>query len=436
MCSIVRSPRSITSLPALDDQRVVQGVRSRVPTLSPVRTLATFVLAAAALASACHETGRPETDHERVVREQVKPGKDATPPPRAVARKAHGIWISRDELLRLPTRGAAWERMKATADGKLERPDIADMESKHDAQTLAIALVYARTGDSSYRRKAADAIASAVGTEQGGRTLELGRNLLSYVVAADLIDFRAYEPAREAEFRKWLRAVRHEPLGPRAGTLVRTAERSPSNWGGMAGASRVAVAAYLGDERDIARAAKVMKGWLGDRSAYPGIPWRQFGPEDFGKGFQFGGSENDLSWQADPSRPVGVNPKGVEKDGHSIDGALPDDMRRGGSFTWPPHYTQYPREALDGYVTLAELLYRQGYDVYAWDDKALLRATRFLFELGQEFPDESWWEPGVPAYWIINYRYGTSFPVGANELGRPIRWTDWTHSMKGARAAP
>jgi hypothetical protein len=162
---------------------------------------------------------------------------------------------------------------------------------------MALALVYARTGETSYRQKAADAISEAIGTEEGGRTLELGRNLLSYVIAA----------AAEAEFRRWLRSVRREPLGPDDVTLIRTTENSPSNWGGMAGASRVAVAAYLRDQEDLARQAAVMKGWLGDRSAYPGIPSTEFGPEDVGKGLRFGGSEDDLSWHADPSWPRGVD---------------------------------------------------------------------------------------------------------------------------------
>jgi hypothetical protein len=356
---------------------------------------------------------------------------EEAPPPRAVPRLSHEIWISEEDLLRLPTSGPAWERLKEAADDRSGSADIADKNSNHDVKTLARALVYARTGDPSYRRRAAAGVAEAIGTEKGGRTLELGRNLLSYVIAADVIDLRDYDPEEESEFRRWLRSVRHEPLGSEAvadQTLVGEAERSPSNWGGMAGASRAAVAVYLGDEEDLARQATVMKGWLGDRSAYPGIPSTEFRPGDDGRGLRFGGSEDDLSWHADPSKPRGVNPKGAEKEGHSIDGALPDDMRRGGEFTWPPEYTQYPREALTGYVALAEILYRQGYDVYEWEDQALLRAAEFLWRLEQEFPDQDWWEPGVPVYWIINYRYGTSFPVQGSEYGRNVGWTDWTHA--------
>jgi hypothetical protein len=360
-------------------------------------------------------------------------GPDEALPSDTVPRLSHEIWISEDELVHLPISGPAWERVKAGADNMSESADIANQDSNHDALTMARAIVYARTGDRSYREEVADEIGEAIDTEDGGRTLELGRNLLSYVIAADLIDLGEYDAEADAEFRRWLRSVRHEPLGSEAvegQTLVGTAERSPSNWGGMAGASRAAVAVYLGDEKDLARQATVMKGWLGDRSAYPGIPSTEFGREDVGRGLRFGGSDDDLSWHADPSEPRGVNPKGAEKEGHSIDGALPDDMRRGGSFRWPPRYTQYPREALSGYVALAEILFRQGYDVYAWEDQALLRAARFLYELEQEFPDRDWWEPGVPAYWIINYRYGTSFPVTGSGFGRNFGWTDWTHARR------
>jgi Alginate lyase len=396
-----------------------------------MRTLVAYWLVVTLLlASACSGANPEDGNLERLEREQARAAA-ALPPSPTLPRPAEGIWISGAELQRLPTSGPAWERLKEAADSGLRQRKIANQDSNHDVKTLAVALVYARTGEASYREKAADAISFAIGTEEGGNTLALGRNLLSYVIAADLIDFQAFDPVREAEFRDWLRSVRHEELGSEAladQTLIGTAERSASNWGGMAGASRVAVAAYLGDRKDIARAAKVMKGWLGDRSAYPGIPGPHYGPDDVGEGFHSGGSNEDLSWQADPSRPRGVNPKGSAKDGHSIDGALPDDMRRGGNFSWPPPYTQYPREALSGYVPLAELLYRQGYDVYSWEDRALLRATRFLFELEQEFPEEDWWEPDVPAYWIINYRYGTSFPVDGSGLGRNVEWTDWTHA--------
>lgn len=360
------------------------------------------------------------------------PPAPAPPPPKRDRAPEQGIWISRGQVKRLPMGGTAWERLKAAADGSLGKAEISDQNSDHDVRTLAVALVYARTGDDRYREKAAQAISDAVGTEQGGNILALGRNLLSYILAADLIDFRTYDPGREAQFRRWLEGVRREPLGSEAvseQTLVGSAERAPNNSGGMAAASRVAAAIYLRDESDLGRAAQVMKGWLGDGAAYPGIPSASFDSSDADRGYRFGGYNDDLSWQADPAHPVGVNPAGADKDGHSIDGALPDDMRRGGSFQWPPKYTQYPREALSAYVPLAEMLYRQGYDVYRWSNRALLRATRFLYALGQQFPDAGWWEPQVPVYWIIDYRYRAHLPVMSPVgIARNIGWTDWTHA--------
>lgn len=49
-------------------------------------------------------------------------------------------------------------------------------------------------------------------TEDGGRTLALGRNLVAYVIAADLIDLSTYNPTLDAEFRVKLRTLLTKPL--------------------------------------------------------------------------------------------------------------------------------------------------------------------------------------------------------------------------------
>jgi hypothetical protein len=317
-----------------------------------------------------------------------------------------GIWVSREELAGLPMSGPAWQQLKAAADGNLGTPNIADQESSHDVKTLAVALVYARTGTASYRAKATGAILSAIGTEAGGRTLALGRNLVAYVIAADLIDLKTYDAAGDQRFRAWLSAVRKSTLDGK--TLVSTHEERPNNWGTHAGASRVAVDMYLGDTADLARAAAVFKGWLGDRAAYAG--------------FKYG----DTSWQADSRKPVGVNPFGASKGGHSIDGALPDDMRRGCGFRWPPCQTGYAWEAMQGAVVQARLLSRAGYDAWNWQNKALLRATQFLYNLNQEVG--GWWVSGDDQWqpWIINTAYGAHFPaVLPAKPGKNMGWTDW-----------
>jgi hypothetical protein len=319
-----------------------------------------------------------------------------------------GIWLSPAEVQQLPTTGSAWKAVKAAADGSLGTARIADQDSSHDVKTLAVALVYARTGDERYRRKGADAVLAAVGTERGGRTLALGRNLLSYVVAADLVDLRTYDPAADSRFRTWLSAVRRATLDGRS--LVSTHEERPNNWGTMAGASRIAADAYLGDTTDLARAAAVFKGFLGDRSSYTG--------------FKYG----DLSWQPEALRPVGVAGTGAQKGGVSIDGVLPDDMRRGCSFRMPPCSTGYPWEALQGAVVQAELLTRQGYDAWQWQDRALLRATQFLAKLDTAYG--GWWASGDDAWqpWLVNHAYGTRFPAASpTRPGKLMGYTDWTH---------
>ena len=322
-----------------------------------------------------------------------------------------GIWLSLAEIAQLPTSGTAWTKLKSTADGSLGVPKISDQDSKHDVTTLAVALVYARTGDASYRKKAADGIMSAVGTEAGGRTLALGRNLVSYVVAADLVNLREYDAAKDGQFRGWLAAVRSETLDGK--TLISTHESRPNNWGTHAGASRIAADAYLGDVADLARAAAVFRGWLGERSAYAG--------------FKFG----SLDWQADPANPVGINVPGARRSNFAVDGALPEEMRRGCSLQFPPCKTGYPWGALAGATAQAELLYRQGYDAWSWGGWALLRAVEFLRILDAQYG--GWWASSDDSWqpWLVNFAYGTAYPAQVTgRAGKNMGWTDWTHARR------
>lgn len=169
------------------------------------------------------------------------------------------------------------------------------------------------------------------------------------------------------------------------------------------------VAVYLGDQAELERTAQVFKGWLGDRAAYAGF--------DYG----------DLSWQCDPSKPVGINSKGCMKEGHPIDGVIPDDQRRAGGFTWPPPKENYVWEGLQGALVQAVILYRAGYDVWNWQDQALLRAVIWLHEQA-DYPaqGDDTWQPH-----IINYYYGTSFPAPVpSNPGKNMGWTDWTHGER------
>ncbi len=323
---------------------------------------------------------------------------------------ADALLFAREELMSLPVEGQAWRFVQTAALAPLAKPRIADPNDLADVNTLAKALVGVRTGNARLLHEARRGIMMAIGTEKGGEVIGLARNLAPYVIAADVIGLDGDDDVR---FRAWLRTLRREKLGGR--TLATCHEDRPNNWGTMAGASRIAVAIYLDDQTEIDRAAEVFRGWLGDRAVY--------------SGFKFGGPEHDLSWQVDPLRPVGINPKSARKQGQSIDGALPEEMRRGGSFRWPPAETGYCWEALQGAFVQAELLHRRGRPVYGWEDQALRRSVEFLYRIGWPPDGDDEW-----LTWIINRRYGANYPL--NEQARPgkiMGWTSWLYGPQKRR---
>ena len=121
---------------------------------------------------------------------------------------------------------------------------------------------------------------------------------------------------------------------------------------------------------------------------------------------------------------MGINPRGSRREGHSIDGVLPDDQRRSGPFGGRRRTGDYVYGALQGALVQAVLLGNAGYDVWEWGDRALLRAFLWLHaEAGFSAQGDDGWEP-----WLINFHYGVRLP--APEPARPGKiagWTDWTH---------
>lgn len=325
------------------------------------------------------------------------------------AEEKPGVWISRSEVAALPMSGPAWENLLKSAQKAAGRPDLSDQDQMNNVLVLAKALVFARSGEERFRTEVRAQCLAAIGTERGGRTLALGREVAAYVIAADLVKL---EPDEDARFRDYLKQCLDEKLEKK--TLRSTHEQRPNNWGTHAGASRVAIAAYLDDRIELERAALVFRGWLGEREAYAD--------------FEYG---DDMSWHADLMRPLGINPRGAMRDGHLIDGIIPDDMRRGGSFQFPPKHTGYPWGALEGAIVIAEILHRRGYDSWNWGDKALLRAVQALHELHKAYPEEGWWANGDDVWmpWVINRACDSSFPTETPARpGKNMAWTDWTHS--------
>lgn len=320
------------------------------------------------------------------------------------------IWISSGTLANLPTSGPAWNNVLGAAQQNTNSPNISDQNDNTDAYVIAKALVFVRTGQMQYRNEVEAAISAAIGTESGSGILAVGRNLLPYVIAADLIDLQSVNSGLDNSFRQWLGSIRNvvfSGAGPSL-SLIECHETRPNNFGTHCGASRIAIALYLGDTADLQNAANVFKGWLGDRNAYAG--------------FNYG----DLDWQCNSAAPVGINPPGCTRNGHSIDGILADDQRRSGGFTWPPPQENYVWEALQGAVVQAELLTRAGYPAWQWQSQALLRAITWLHqEAGFQATGDDTWQP-----WLFNYAYGTNFPAPVpSNPGKAMGWTDWTHGQ-------
>lgn len=319
------------------------------------------------------------------------------PPTLPPVGTGNGIWLSEEEIRALPQAGAAWAATLAAANKTISTSELNNQDSDNNVITLAKGLVFARTGEAKYRDEVLTVLQHLINTGAGGRTLALGRELAAYVVAADLVGLE--QPMRAA-FESKLRELRTKKLGSgNAESLIVTHEKRPNNWGTMCGASRAAVAAYLGDRTDLDRTAQVFKGWLGDRTSYAN--------------FQFG----DLSWQPDPKNPVAVGLPGATGHGQSLDGALPEELRRANG------YNNYVWGALSGAVAQAWFLHRAGYPAFEWVSKAVLRAVKWPHDLGKTATgDDAWLIP------VINKVYGTNFPVTGNEPGKGMGWTQWTHA--------
>jgi hypothetical protein len=281
--------------------------------------------------------------------------------------------------------------------------------------------VYARTGDAALRAKARDAIMAVIPTFDQDLGPGLGplRQTAGWVLTADFVDL---EGSDEVAFRAFLERVLTEQTGTHARwyDVVTTHNDAANNWGGWAGAARIAAALYLG--RDPGDAANTARGFLGDRSSWA----------------EFSGQKDPLPpdvtpWACDPS-PGGFTPVNgpCTISGINLDGAVPADISRGSDgLTEPPSSTgiMYSHETLAGYLLQAELLDRNGYqDIYEVQSQALRRMADFISR--SQTAGGPGWNPGRVQYhvpWLLNRRYGTSYPTVPAEYGRAFGYTDWLY---------
>ena len=310
-----------------------------------------------------------------------------------------GVWIGADELGALTTVGPAWDAVAEAALEDWGDPDISDQNSTHDVHTLAGALYARRLDDPVVAERVIDALGDVQGT-YSDEILALSRNLLSYVVAADVIGYRT------ESFERWLETSLTRPGHSRAGirTLLESALRDPSNHGAHARASSIAAARYLGDDDLVGEIAGRFHDWLGRSS--DDFEWRE------------------LDWQADTGELRGINAPGSRLNGANVDGVLPEEQRRSGGFADPAPREPYAWEGMQGTIATAELLWRAGYDTWNWEDQALRRAMDWLYDVNRFPPegDDRW----IP--WIVNAHVSRDYPVTSpTEPGKNMGFTDWTH---------
>jgi len=347
---------------------------------------------------------------------------------------APGVWIGKDERMTRATSGAAWTEVLNDANASPGTANIADQDNKHDAYTLAAALVAVRTGQATYRTKAIRGIRDAMGTEfnSGTRWLAISRNLLAYVVAADILDLRADGNASSdgSVIHAWIRGWLTKDLPDNNSSTPRRFRpfASGSNADAQEGACYAAVAAYLGDDAALTRAWNAFRRYAGDPSA----------PDnehiDLAKGLEFG-------WAHSSSSPFAINPRGTTKVVPSgrpgagttqrIDGAIINDMRRGGYFQHPPGWTQYPWTGLMGFVPAAVILQRAGYPAFEVADRAVLRTHEYLWWLRNATGNVDWFDGdrGSEVVQLVNHYYRTTYPVTHPvTVGHTIGYTDFTHA--------
>ncbi|HEX5635715.1 MAG TPA: hypothetical protein VFY78_01395, partial [Gammaproteobacteria bacterium] len=270
----------------------------------------------------------------------------------------------------LPTSGTAWNRIKTTAYGSWGTADLKNQDNKHAINTLAGALVYARTGDAALRLKVKTAILAAKRSldassewQTTNGVLAAGRQIGAYVIAADLIKLASYDATANTEFKNWLVTIRTTDIGThgRWKNIKYTCENATGNWSTFACASRIAASIYLGDTTDVNRSALIIRALLGERSVYPADAPGENGYFKHTDGYQASWSCNDSIW-------VGVNPA-CSKSGVNISGVLLEDASRGGGCcVLKGDGIMYSWEALQGLLVSTELLYRTGSygNPYTW----------------------------------------------------------------------
>ena len=358
-----------------------------------------------------------------------------------VAGAATGDYMLVDSarLASLPTSGTAYACMKKTADNAIASASLSTPTSTspwlpnysgQGAETLAAALVYARTGDTRYRDFVikvnrfvigSEDSSSTNGTSSDDRLLATMRQISAYVMAADLVGMdRNVKGSRSGQTSKvwqsWLAALRTKTIGTSSNkTSIVVVNNHSTNWGAWASASRIAIDVYLNDAIDLALAVNRLKLYLGDATSLTAslTPWVK-------------SSSFDPSWACIPAGLsvafIAVNPSscGPDKDGIIVE----DASRSAYAFpTWDNPGIDYSFHAYAAQLVAALLLDRKGYDVWNWGDRALKRIMDRLDRLGVATGNGRNFATHVS--WIPRHFYSVDYPKLPAQAGDTLGYTDW-----------
>jgi hypothetical protein len=367
----------------------------------------------------------------------VPPVEEPTPPveePETPRADLTDILYQREVVMRRPTTGADWERLAKRANGTWAKPNLGDNNAQGDADVVAGALYAVRKGDDAMRAKVVNQLKAAVASPLT-RTLELGRGLAGYVIAANLIGYA--EPA----FANWVHAMvtRKFGSGDRWGgfdTILATDHGFNSNWATQCRRSVICASMYLkqvGTAEQKADAEKWLKlsvlahkrdiGAKGDYSELPPL------------------LTSPTGWSGDADPVVGINPAGTKKEisgkVRNLDGVRPADWLRSKgpegedreAKYWPTNPVTYHWEGLTPQIVTAAILHQHGLCAFDAADNAIVRATKALY--GEVPNDPPFVNPAAGddkcAPWIVNRFANTRFPTEADDMPDKagVGWMSW-----------
>lgn len=329
-------------------------------------------------------------------RDVIEPPPPPPPPPPPDHTPVGSLDMGIDWSTR-PTSGPAWDRLKLLSE-RTAQLDMSNIDAPYTNVLLAKAARFRRTGETGFRDSAIAMLLADKPYSQSAHepALQLGRNLAARAIAAAWIGYA------DVAYLQKLAALRKAPTGSgNTATLITTHEKRGNNFSTACGMSRIAIDLLIGDATDLARAIKVHRGYVGERIEYTG--------------FVFG----DLSWQADSTKPVGINPRGALKNGNDIDGVLPDDQRRGGSFSWPPPNENYVWQAQGELLVTTALL-----GVVSYGSAGVMRAYEWLTRRGFTAAGDDRWQPRM-----ANALFGATVatPASGMQDGKSFGLTDYLY---------